>query len=805
MLAVPPENSNPNATSKNESEDLSKFSVKELKNKAVSEYEARISEKKKMQRLDFLLDKSSIYASFLAQKIEKQNQDKLKKLERKQKKEAKIVSSEQVPLRTSSRLEIVQPPQNKKRKTRKKSDTIQTNLKLAISDHDDSQDDLMQEESSLLPNGQPRNIVGTMRPYQIEGMQWLISLYENGLNGILADEMGLGKQVWGPFLIVCPLSTLGNWVSEFNRFSPSTPVLLYHGTPDERTSLRKRNLNQRLSKKFPVVITTYEISMRDSKYLRHFAWKYIVVDEGHRLKNLDCQLIRELKSYQSANRLLLSGTPLQNKLSELWSLLNFLLPDIFDDLAGFQEWFDFDDINEQTGKERIINSEAQDQIVSKLHHILRPFLLRRLKTEVETNLPPKREYIISCPMTLSQSALYSAALSSNIRNFLLDQMSKGALNGTKKESDFPTANGPRNAKKRAAETIKESISLLEDLKSEDEYEYEQKQKEIPLLKSSEGPSNPLNDSKKRLANQNLKFKLMQLKKVCNHPYIYNFPLVDENDQNSDYLINESLVRESGKLLVLDVLLPRLLKPNNNSSSKDNHRILIFSQMTKMLDILEYYMEMRKYKYARIDGSIHHSERVQQINEFNDPESKLQIFLLSTRAGGLGINLSTADTVIIIDSDWNPQMDLQAIDRAHRIGQKKPVIIYRFVTSASIEEYVLERAGNKRKLEKLVIHDKKFKGISSLVNSTGTSDKNVSEAGNPKANKFFNLGDGGVTIDLAEILSSNAAERVRSDFAEIGEKIASYSLEEKIPIDLFISSSDLNAITDRSAKAYSSQD
>ncbi|OMJ24785.1 Lymphocyte-specific helicase [Smittium culicis] len=819
--------------SKNDdSEFVPTYSVKELKQKAVTEYESKISEKKKVQRLNFLLDKSSIYASFLAQKIEKQNIDKMKKLERSQRKidkqNAALANNspndvQRVKTRRSKKARTNTSPPSKKTKSQKKlTDFSNNNIDVQVIDLDSNIEESQNgpEEYDLLENGQPKSIVGTMRPYQIEGMQWLISLYENGLNGILADEMGLGKtlqtiafitflrdqQVWGPFLIVCPLSTLGNWVSEFNRFSPSTPVVLYHGLPEERAALRKKHLNQQLSKRFPVVITTYEISMRDSKYLRHFAWKYIVVDEGQRLKNLNCQLIRELKSYQSANRLLLSGTPLQNKLSELWSLLNFLLPDIFDDLTEFQEWFDFDDINEQTGKERIINSEAQDQIISKLHHILRPFLLRRLKTEVESNLPPKREYIISCPMTSSQSNYYTAALSNDIRKFLINKMSGENVQELDPISDNFTMSGPRNAKKRAAEVIKECTSMLGDLESDNEYDFTQVNKPLPESKPVELDQTPTTNAKKRVANLNLKFRLIQLRKICNHPFIYDFPLIDPTDPESDYLINESLVRESGKLLVLDVLLKRLLDPENKQPTKDKHRILIFSQMTKMLDILAFYLNMRNYEYARIDGGVSHTDRVSQINEFNDVNSKLQLFLLSTRAGGLGINLSTADTVIIIDSDWNPQMDLQAIDRAHRIGQKKPVIVYRFVTSASVEEYILERASNKRKLEKLVIHKKHFKGISSLVNSTvsfnkSTNGQNLPNYPKANVNSLIDLGDGAGIIDLAEILSSSAAERIKSDFAEIGERISSYSLDESIPDDLFISPTDLDAITDRSPASY----
>ena len=235
----------------------------------------------------------------------------------------------------------------------------------------------------------------------------MIALFENGLNGILADEMGLGKtvqvisffaymyemKVKGPYLIVAPLSTLGNWMAELRRFCPSIPAVLYHGTPAQRVDKRKCILAEsKLG--FPVVVTSFEVVMSDRKYLANLDWKYMVVDEGHRLKNLNCRLIRDLKTFKSANRLLLSGTPLQNNLSELWSLLNFLLPDIFDDLSSFQRWFDFAPDTEL--------GDESEAILTKLHSVLRPFLLRRLKMDVDLAIPSKKETLVFCAMTSKQ-------------------------------------------------------------------------------------------------------------------------------------------------------------------------------------------------------------------------------------------------------------------------------------------------------------------------------------------------------------------------------------------------------------------
>ncbi|KAG8725953.1 hypothetical protein FRC12_023848 [Ceratobasidium sp. 428] len=289
---------------------------------------------------------------------------------------------------------------------------------------------------------QPALITGaTLKDYQLDGVQWIASLWENGLNGILADEMGLG--------------VLHNWISEFEKFAPSIPVCMYHGLPTHRAELRKTVLRQPTSvgksptkskkgrksgKKggadddlpeqttltFPIVVTTYDMVIKDRVHLAKYAWKYIVVDEGHRLKNMNCKLIQELKQYSSANRLILTGTPLHNNLSELWSLLNFILPDIFNDLDSFQQWFNFTDATSSAPSSLASHTPA---IVSQLHNILKPFLLRRLKVDVATNLPPKKEYVLFAPLTREQKDLYEATLKRQIHGYLM----KKALDGLEKD------------------------------------------------------------------------------------------------------------------------------------------------------------------------------------------------------------------------------------------------------------------------------------------------------------------------------------------------------------------------------------
>ncbi|EPZ33866.1 hypothetical protein ROZALSC1DRAFT_28963 [Rozella allomycis CSF55] len=551
---------------------------------------------------------------------------------------------------------------------------------------------------------QPSIFAGTLRDYQIKGVQWLISLWENALNGILADEMGLGKTIqtisliaylWekgvkGPFLIVAPLSTIANWEAEFKKFAPTIPTCVYHGDIGERNQLRKRF--EKKKKACPVVITSYDIAMNDRKYLQKTVWKYLVVDEGHRLKNYKCKLFRELKSLNSDNRLLITGTPLQNNLSELWSLLNFLLPDVFNDLQSFQSWyfyllvfyrFDF----ENKENEEIISQEEENSIVSKLHSVLKPFLLRRLKSDVEVEMPKKKEYLVLAPMTMKQKEYYDAILNKDLRELIQSERDKPENDILDIELYFGDndSEAKPNKRRKRGRMSHQHLIISDD---------ESKENEPILDKSKRNPLSSLLEVK----NLKLQNRIVQLRKICDHPYLFDIP----EDENGEVVIDERLVMSSGKMLLLDQILKELFK-------QEGHKVLIFSQMTKMLDLLEEFCNLRNFDFCRIDGTISQKERQSEINEFNNPDSSKRIFLLSTRSGGLGINLTSADTVIIFDSDWNPQMDLQAQDRAHRIGQTKPVLVFRFAIARSIEHHIIETASSKRKLEKVVIESGRFKG------------------------------------------------------------------------------------------------
>ncbi|XP_010680797.2 ATP-dependent DNA helicase DDM1 [Beta vulgaris subsp. vulgaris] len=500
------------------------------------------------------------------------------------------------------------------------------------------EDRIVKEQSELIPllTG------GKLKSYQIKGVKWLISLWQNGLNGILADQMGLGKTIQtigflahlkgkgldGPYMVIAPLSTLSNWVNEFNRFTPSVKALIYHGDRKERNAIRLKYMPKNIGPNFPIIVTSYEVALNDSqKYLRHYKWKYVVVDEGHRLKNSNCKLFKALKLLPVENKLLLTGTPLQNNLAELWSLLNFILPDIFSSHEEFESWFDLSGKRSNEAVEEV-EEKKRVQVVAKLHAILRPFLLRRMKSDVELMLPRKKEIILYATMTEHQKNFQDHLINRTLENHLVQNVTLGTA--------------------------------------------------PPGLK---GKLNNL---------------MIQLRKNCNHPDL----LESAYDGSYFYPPVEQIVGQCGKFQLLDRLLTELFARK--------HKVLIFSQWTKILDIMDYYFNEKGFKVCRIDGSVKLEERKRQIKEFNDIDSDYRIFILSTRAGGLGINLTAADTCILYDSDWNPQMDLQAMDRCHRIGQTKPVHVYRLATAQSVEGRMLKRAFSKLRLEHVVIGKGQFK-------------------------------------------------------------------------------------------------
>uniref|UniRef100_A0A8C6YF64 Chromodomain helicase DNA binding protein 3 n=1 Tax=Naja naja TaxID=35670 RepID=A0A8C6YF64_NAJNA len=424
----------------------------------------------------------------------------------------------------------------------------------------------------------------------------------------------------GPFLVSAPLSTIINWEREFQMWAPNFYVVTYTGDKDSRSIIRENEfsfednaikggkkafkMKREAQVKFHVLLTSYELVTIDQAALASIRWACLVVDEAHRLKNNQSKFFRVLNGYKIDHKLLLTGTPLQNNLEELFHLLNFLTPERFNNLEGFLE--EFADISKE------------DQI-KKLHDLLGPHMLRRLKADVFKNMPAKTELIVRVELSPMQKKYYKYILTRNFE----------ALN----------SRGGGN-----------QVSLLNIM--------------------------------------------MDLKKCCNHPYLFPVAAMESPKLPSGAYEGGALIKASGKLMLLQKMLRKL--------KEQGHRVLIFSQMTKMLDLLEDFLDYEGYKYERIDGGITGALRQEAIDRFNAPGAQQFCFLLSTRAGGLGINLATADTVIIFDSDWNPHNDIQAFSRAHRIGQANKVMIYRFVTRASVEERITQVAKRKMMLTHLVV-------------------------------------------------------------------------------------------------------
>uniref|UniRef100_A0A096M4P9 Chromodomain helicase DNA binding protein 4 n=1 Tax=Poecilia formosa TaxID=48698 RepID=A0A096M4P9_POEFO len=476
---------------------------------------------------------------------------------------------------------------------------------------------------------------GTLHPYQLEGLNWLRFSWAQATDTILADEMGLGKTVQtavflyslykeghskGPFLVSAPLSTIINWEREFEMWAPDMYVVTYVGDKDSRAVIRENEFSfegnairggKKASKmkkdstvKFHVLLTSYELITIDQAVLGSIEWACLVVDEAHRLKNNQSKFFRVLNNYSLQHKLLLTGTPLQNNLEELFHLLNFLTPERFNNLEGFLE--EFADI-------------AKEDQIKKLHDMLGPHMLRRLKADVFKHMPSKTELIVRVELSPMQKKYYKFILTRNFE----------ALN---------TRGGGNQ------------VSLLN--------------------------------------------VVMDLKKCCNHPYLFPAAATEAPKLPNGMYEGTALTKASGKLMLLHKMMKKL--------KEGGHRVLVFSQMTKMLDLLEDFLENEGYKYERIDGGVTGNMRQEAIDRFNAPGAQQFAFLLSTRAGGLGINLASADTVIIYDSDWNPHNDIQAFSRAHRIGQNRKVMIYRFVTKASVEERITQVAKKKMMLTHLVV-------------------------------------------------------------------------------------------------------
>ena len=485
-------------------------------------------------------------------------------------------------------------------------------------------------ERPLAPvRGQPECIVGdAMRDYQVAGLKWLVQQHDKSAGGILGDDMGLGKTLQmisffgflknvrgehGPHLVVAPLSVMNAWVGECQRWCPSLKVVTFHGSVAERERIRHEVLSK---SNFDLCVTTYEMLVADLHGLVHRnVWNYVVMDEAHRIKNENSLLGQAVRKLRCNNRMLITGTPLQNNLHELWSLLNILFPEALGSSTQFDASFRISALYHNTSRpQQVVDAE----LMAAAHGLLQPLMLRRLKKDVlNMELPPKIEKKIMVPLSEMQRFLYAAMLKQDV--------------GT----------------------------LLQKTNRQFASEYAR-----------------------------LNSLLMHLRKLCNHPYL--FPSMDP------MVTDERIVEASSKLMVLDKILAKL--------KREGRRALIYSQFTSMLDVIADFLSYRGYKHLRLDGSTPPARRRYEISCFENPRSQHFLYLISTRAGGLGITLVAADTVILFDSDWNPTADQQAMDRVHRIGQKKTVHCYRLVTEGTVEERIVQAAQNKMNMNAIVMRD-----------------------------------------------------------------------------------------------------
>jgi DNA helicase INO80 len=738
---------------------------------------------------------------------------------------------------------------------------------------------------------QPKMLQAQLKEYQLKGLNWLVNLYEQGINGILADEMGLGKTVqsisvmaylaekhgiWGPFLVVAPASTLHNWQQEITKFVPTLKVLPYWGTAADRKVLRKfwdrKHITYTQDAAFHVLVTSYQLVVSDVNYFQKMKWQYMILDEAQAIKSSQSSRWKSLLGFHCRNRLLLTGTPIQNNMQELWALLHFIMPSLFDSHDEFSEWFS-KDIESHAQS----NTKLNEDQLKRLHMILKPFMLRRVKKHVQKELGDKIELDIFCDLTYRQRAYYG-----NLRNqiSIMDLIEKATIGddndtGTlmnlvmqfrkvcnhpdlfeRAETTSPFSFGyfaetasfmregpninvgyssrnlieyelprliwredgrmdmpgrnnnkagfrgkyldqllnvwkPENIRQnmqenqafswlRFADTSVDeasnasrkdvfaravdfaqkprnlgSLSVIYDEEGENNYTPAQALLQIvdrsdrkPLAEvTNEGYLNKLfNVSKDVWADSGIS-RLEQcgrpgatappIEVVCSsrgaviekENVLFNIPvrraLYGPSPVEEKTLISSKVplqfypppkmlpaptsekqrftnikvpsmrrfVTDSGKLAKLDDLLFKL--------KEGGHRVLLYFQMTRMIDLMEEYLTYRNYKYLRLDGSTKLEDRRDTVHDFQT-RPEIFIFLLSTRAGGLGINLTSADTVIFYDSDWNPTIDSQAMDRAHRLGQTKQVTVYRMITRGTIEERIRKRALQKEEVQKVVM-------------------------------------------------------------------------------------------------------
>ncbi|XP_068088656.1 SWI/SNF-related matrix-associated actin-dependent regulator of chromatin subfamily A containing DEAD/H box 1 [Hyperolius riggenbachi] len=502
-----------------------------------------------------------------------------------------------------------------------------------------------------------------LKPYQKVGLKWLALLHKHNVNGILADEMGLGKTIQaiaflahlyllgntGPHLVVVPASTLDNWIREFNLWCPDLNILLYYGSQDERRHLRYDILNKIVE--FNVIVTTYNCaisSAEDRSLFRRLKLNYAVFDEGHMLKNMSAIRYQHLMTLNAKNRLLLTGTPVQNNLLELMSLLNFVMPHMFSSSTS-----EIKRMFSSKAKSTDEQSTFEKERIAHAKRIMKPFILRRVKSEVLKQLPPKQDHIKFCPLSEKQQQLYDD---------LMIKL-KRSIEGTEKNSEL--CNVMMHLRKMANHPLlHRQYYTAEKLRS---------MSKLMLKEPTHCEANP------DLIFEDMEVMTdFELHRLCS-----------EFSSLTTYQLEKELLLDSGKFNMLEQLL--------SDFKKKGDRIVLFSQFTMMLDILEVFLKHHHHRYVRLDGKTQISDRIHLIDEFNT-DMDIFIFLLSTKAGGLGINLTSANIVILHDIDCNPYNDKQAEDRCHRVGQTKEVNVIRLIGKGTIEESMLKISQQKLRLE-----------------------------------------------------------------------------------------------------------
>ncbi|KAJ4983001.1 ISWI chromatin-remodeling complex ATPase ISW2 [Stagonosporopsis vannaccii] len=561
---------------------------------------------------------------------------------------------------------------------------------------------------------QPKGVVAIMKPYQLSGLSFMVYLYNNGFSGILGDEMGLGKTLQTlslfqyleeldrkndstseelrPYLVVCPLSVLNSWITEARKWVPELKVLRMHGTKNERDRLKRvatgmedmrgneteQLVGRRASRKagvkvstyedsgssYKIIVTTYDTFQADAAWFKHsFLWRYVVLDEGHKIKSSVTNISAALRNISSEYRMILTGTPLQNNLVELWALLSWLYPDIFTMQTQqlFKDSFD------------LTRGRVNKRTMEDARHLLELIMLRRMKDSFDVNLglPPKEEVLLYVPLTPMQRFWYTRLLT-RVDQGMLDDL---FVNGKEKEKavfDQDKKDEALLEKMRQLETKPDLARGWEETAQIMRQTFEKEQQESALMNTS--------------AWQKLMNLVMQLRKCCSHPYL--LPGVPPDP----YYLGEHVIRASGKFILLEKLL-------KHTVFEQGKKVLIFSGFTHTLDCCEDLLSLisnhgQTFRHLRLDGGTGRARRNLDIRLFNQEGSDYKVMLLSTRAGGLGINLTSAQDVIFLDEDWNPQITLQAEARAHRIGQAKPVTIYKLCTQGTVEEQMMGRIRKK---------------------------------------------------------------------------------------------------------------